>query len=180
MKKAYLSTLAAAVLFAGLAGCGGSSSDSGVLSVELTDAPAEFQAVYVTVAQVAVHRAGDANASWITIADVNGTFDLLQLQNGTTELLGVASIPVADYTQMRLILADESNDTALHPYGNYVVVDGNASELTVPSMELKESHNFTMAADGNVTMTIDFDANRSIHAAGSKWILNPVLHVTTH
>ncbi|MBD3801335.1 MAG: hypothetical protein IE886_07850 [Campylobacterales bacterium] len=38
MKRFYVSIAAAALLTAGVAGCGGSSSDSGVLNVGLTDA----------------------------------------------------------------------------------------------------------------------------------------------
>lgn len=188
MKNSYLTAAAAALLAMGIAGCGSGSSSgaTGTLDVALTDAPAAFDAVYVTVERVAVHRADDgndsneSNASWITVAEPHGTYDLLTLQNGTTEALGVATIPAADYTQMRLYLSSESNDTALYPYGNYVVIDGVPYELTVPSMVIKETHNFVMAADGNMTMTIDFDANASIHSASDKWILNPVLHVDTH
>ncbi|WP_345969106.1 DUF4382 domain-containing protein [Sulfurimonas sp. HSL1-6] len=183
MKSIYASIAAAALLMAGIAGCGGSSSDSGTLNVALIDAPADFQAVYVTIDKVMVHRADDtneSNATWLTVADVNGTYDLLKLRDGNVSMIGVTNIPAAKYTQMRLVLSAESNDSTVHPYGNYVVIDGNASELTVPSMVIKESHNFVMAADGNMTMTVDFDANRSIHSTGSnKWMLKPVLHVDT-
>jgi len=186
MKSKYTGFVAAALLAIGMAGCGGSSGASGVLGVSLTDAPAAFDAVYVTIDRVAVHRAddtndsNDSNASWITVAEPHGTYDLLTLQNGTAEELGVATIPAAKYTQMRLYLSAESNDTALYPYGNYVEINGTDYELTVPSMVIKENHNFVMAADGNVTMTIDFDANASVHPADGKWMLKPVLHVKTH
>jgi hypothetical protein len=183
MKRLYASGLAALLLSLGIAGCGGGSSDSGILGVKLTDAPADFEAVYVTVDHVDVHRAdesNESNSSWITVADVNGTYDLLTLQDGNLTQIGVATIPAAKYTQMRLYLAAESNDTALHPYGNYVVIDGNATELDVPSMFVRENHNFVMAPDGNMTMTIDFDADRSIHSTGNGgWTLKPVLHVDT-
>ncbi|MHC3994618.1 DUF4382 domain-containing protein [Thiomicrolovo sp. ZZH C-3] len=183
MKRFYASIAAAALLTAGIAGCGGSSSDSGVLNVGLTDAPAEFEAVYVTIDKVMVHRAdesNESNSSWLTVADVNGTYDLLKLRDGNVSMLGVANIPAATYTQMRLVLQYDSNDSTVHPYGNYVVIGGTPSELTIPSMEVKESHNFVMAPDGNMTMTVDFDANKSIHSTGSgKWMLKPVLHVDT-
>jgi hypothetical protein len=183
MKRMYASGLAALLLGLGIAGCGGGSSDTGILGVNLTDAPVDFDAVYVTIDHVDVHRAdenNESNSSWITVADVNGTYDLLKLRDGNLTQIGIATIPAAKYTQMRLYLAAESNDTALHAYGNYVVIDGNASELDVPSMVIKENHNFIMAADGNMTMTIDFDANRSVHSRGNGgWTLKPVLHVKT-
>ncbi len=183
MRRIYAQCVAVAVLALGIAGCGGSgSAGTGTLNVGLTDAPGDFDAVYVTIDRVAVHRAdesNESNASWITVADVNGTYDLLKLQNGTTEALGIKTIPAAKYTQMRLILSAESNDSTMYPYGNFVVINGMAYELTVPSMVIKENNNFVMANDGNMTMTIDFDANRSVHAADDKWMLKPVLHVKT-
>jgi hypothetical protein len=188
MKNRYIGIIAAAALVLGAAGCGSSSSStgSGTLDVTLTDAPATFDAVYVTIDRVTVHQgddfndSNDSNGSWITVAEPHGTYDLLTLQNGTTEDLGVTTIPAAKYTQMRLYLSSESNDSTLYPYGNYVVIAGIPYELKVPSMTIKENHNFVMASDGNMTMTIDFDANASVHAAGSQWILNPVLHVDTN
>ena len=189
MKHLYASGVAALLLGLAFAGCGGGSSDTGILDVKLTDAPVDFDAVFVTIDHVDVHRADQfsesnesntSEAGWITVADVNGTYDLLTLQDGNLTQIGIATIPAAKYTQMRLYLAAESNDTALHPYGNYVVIDGNATELTVPSMFVRENHNFIMAADGNMTMTIDFDANRSVHSTGNGgWTLKPVLHVET-
>jgi len=183
MKRMYANWIAAIVVTLGVAGCGGSgSAGSGTLNVGLTDAPGDFDAVYVTIDRIAVHRAdesNESNASWITVADVNGTFDLLKLQHGTTEDLGVSTIPAAKYTQMRLYLSDESNDSSMYPYGNFVVINGMAYELTVPSMVIKENNNFVMAGDGNMTMTIDFDANSSVHQADGKWVLKPVLHVKT-
>ena len=184
MKNMFGSVAAAVLLAIGVAGCGGGSSGaSGILGVSLTDAPAAYDAVYVTVERVTVHRADDSNesnASWITVAEPHGTYNLLTLQNGTTEDLGVATIPAAKYTQMRLYLSADSNDSTLYPYGNYVVIGGVPYELTVPSMVIKENHNFVMAPDGNMTMTIDFDANASVHDASGKWMLKPVLHIKTH
>jgi len=184
MKHLYTSGMAALLLAAGIAGCGGSSSDTGVLNVNLKDAPANLQAVYVTITRIDVHRAdenNESNSGWITVADLNGTYDLLKLRDGNVTQIGVATIPAMKYQQMRLILSKDSNDTLAHPYGNYVVVDGNISELDVPSMEIKESHNFVMARDGNMTMTIDFDANRSVLSTGNGgWKLKPVLHVGTN
>jgi len=180
-----------AMLLTGCESSNGGSAKSGILEVQLTDAPGDFESVFVTIDRVAVHRASDMNdsnesnesnstAGWFTVAEPRGTYDLLTLQNGETTQLGIGDLAAAKYTQMRLYLGDESNDSKLHPFANYVVVDGNASALTVPSMTIKENHNFTMDEGGVITMTVDFDAEQSIHSAGKKWILNPVLHVTTH
>ena len=187
MKSTYFGLVGGALLAIMAAGCGGSSSAAtGTLGVNLTDAPAEFDAVFVTVDRVAVHRADDTNDSnesqsgWITVAQPHGTYDLLTLRDGNLSELGITTIPATKYTQMRLYLSSESNDSVLYPYGNYVVIGGVPYEMTVPSMVIKENNNFVMAPDGNMTMTIDFDANASVHATGGgDWMLKPVLHVKT-
>lgn len=168
----------------------------GKLSIHLTDAPAEYEAVYVTISEVHVHRAdiNDSNESnetdgdaegWIVVATPNSTYDLLELQNGITTFMGEDLIPSGDYTQLRLILG-ATPDTALnilgnpHPEAQYIILDDDqAYALKVPSNTVKYNHNFTIIDGGDVDMVIDFDANKSIHSAGNKWLLKPVLKVST-
>lgn len=202
------------VMIAFIAGCGGSSSSTptsastttstdtssqsnsvssptagqGTLSISLTDAPAaEFLAVYVTIAEVHVHRAGsdDDEGEWIVAATPNATYNLLELQNGITTFLGEKNIPSGDYTQMRLILGNApvgtTPDGEPHPYTNYIILleDELPYALTVPSNTLKQNHNFTLIEGSEMNMLIDFDAKKSIHPAGKKWMLNPVITVKT-
>ena len=186
----------------GLAGCGGSSdtSDStiassdglGEIKVLLTDDPASYQAVYVTIDEIQVKKrdgnASESNASnkWVTVAEPYRTYDLLTLQNGVTAELGETNISVGTYSELRLVLgAEEDNGTNIlgdsHPYANYIVFIGDdVAELQVPSSRLMQKHDFEVNETGVVEMTIDFDANRSIHQAGNsgQWILTPVLGIT--
>jgi len=170
-----------------------STIGQGKLSIHLTDAPAEFEAVYVTIAEVHVHRADtdDNNdndsddGEWLVVATPNITYNLLELQNGITTFLGEELIPSGDYTQLRLVLGSIP-DTALnilgdpHPEANYIILDDDQPySLKVPSNTVKYNHNFTLLDGADVDMVIDFDADKSIHPAGEKWILNPVLKVTT-
>ena len=169
-----------------------STIGQGKLSVYLTDAPVSFEAVYVTIAEVHVHRAGtdeegdEDDGEWLVVATPNITYNLLELQGGITSFMGEELIPSGDYTQLRLVLGDKP-DTAepnilgdLHPEAHYIILDDDqAYVLKVPSDTVKYNHNFTLVDAGDVDMVIDFDANKSIHPAGDKWILNPVLKVTT-
>lgn len=168
------------------------------LSVHLTDAPAEFEAVYVTIAEVLVHRADTEDASntnndsndnddgeWLVVATPNITYNLLELQNGITTFMGEEFVPSGDYTQLRLVLGS-TPDAELnilgnpHQDANYIILDDDqAYTLKVPSNTVKYNHNFTLIDGGDVDMVIDFDAKKSIHSAGEKWLLNPVLKVTT-
>jgi len=170
-----------------------STTGQGNLSIYLTDAPAEFEAVYVTISEVHVHRAGIEDDSddgeWIIVATPNVTYNLLELQNGITTFMGEDLIPSGDYTQLRLILGSIPDTTVdadgeAHPFAHYVTFldesdNSNliAEALKVPSNTVKYNHNFTIMDGGDVDMTIDFDAEKSIHPAGDKWILNPVLKV---
>src|SRR5882724_1701584 len=92
--------LLAASIFALITGCtaapgtqGGSAPDAqdGVgsgatphLEVRLTDAPAAFQSVFVSISRIEI---GTASDGWITLSDQPQQFDLLTLQNDATALL---------------------------------------------------------------------------------------------
>ena len=190
----YLSMIMIGLLALTLISCGssggGESSDSGQLSVSLSDAPAsEYKAVYVTIAEIQVHKADEAEGTWQTVLTPNATYNLLDLVNGNTASLGVADLATGTYTQMRLILADQPDSTtnilgAAHPYANYLVTSTDeAIELKVPSgfqTGVKLVHNFDVVAGQTVGLVLDFDAGRSVVKAGSSgnWLLTPTIKVT--
>jgi hypothetical protein len=62
-----------------------------------------------------------------------------------------------------------------------IIVGGVEYELKVPSMEIKINVEFDVTEDGEITVTLDFDAENSIHVveAGQSgfFILNPVIRV---
>ena len=60
----------------------------------------------MTIAEIQVHRADEAEGTWQTILTPNATYNLLDLINGTTAFLGVADLATGTYTQMRLILGN--------------------------------------------------------------------------
>lgn len=189
----YLVLVLGALFALALASCGGSDSDSentGKLSLSLADAPAsEYQAVYVTVNEVQVHRFGDEEGPWETILTPGETFNLLELVNGHVAPLGVADLPTGTYTQMRLVLAEEDGDSSLnifdehHPYANYLIDSaGDYHELKVPSgytSGLKLVHTFEVEAGRTVGLILDFDAGRSVVKAGNSgnWHLKPTIKI---
>ncbi len=184
MKKMLLiPVLALLVIWAGsMTGCSDSSTEptaggTGSMRISMIDAPGDYDEVNVEVIRVEVHR-GDApdeekddDSGWYTI-DVDTTYvDLLTLTNGNSATLADSTLPSGYYTQIRLILGD----------GNNVVVDGVAYDLEVPSGSntgLKLNHPFTIDAGAIYAVTLDFDADKSIHMTGNgQYKMKPVIRV---
>ena len=200
-----LAVLFSLLLLPFIVGCGGgggssataTSATTGTLALKLTDAPGDFQAVYVTIKEVQVHmstsdeeesenhttgndnvaddqESSDSNG-WETVVTPNTTYDLLELQNGVEAVLGEENLTVGHYTQMRLILADtpdDSNNTfnESHPFANYVIVDGDYHKLIIPSSMqtgIKLIKGFDIEEDTTTTLILDFDAEKSIHVTGN-------------
>jgi hypothetical protein len=175
-----------------LAACGGGGTestplgDTGTLRVALTDAPScGYDAVFVSVREVRVHKsptAADGDTGWASITLPSPRrIDLLTLTNGALDELGQTPLEAGRYTQMRLLLAD---NTAATPLANAVRPSGQAEvALETPSAlqsGLKMNVNIDVSADQIADVVIDFDACRSVIRAGAsgRHLLKPVLSVT--
>ena len=151
---------------------GPSGTSSGELKITMVDNPADFDEVNVMVTKVEVHMAGDSSENWFVVNSVPHTYNLLDLRNGASVVLGDTFLTVGHYTQIRLILGDSNN----------VVVNGIPFPLVVPSgtqTGIKLNHEFDIQAGNLYELLLDFDANRSIHITGNgQYIMNPVIRVT--
>ena len=184
------------------AGPPGTGSDSaasmGTLRIALTDSPAcGYDNAWVTVEKVRVHRdssAGDGDGGWIDLPLPQPQplptplptaqplrVDLLTLTNGTLVPLGQTQLPAGVYTQIRLVLAE---NTASNPYANAIKpTGGSIVPLTTPSAQqsgLKINADITVPAGQEVDFAIDFDACKSFVKSGNsgKYAIKPVLTVT--
>src|SRR6185436_20643876 len=143
LKNHYMSLtwLVGFLLTVFIAGCGsdgGGSTQPGVVSVSLTDAPAcGFKAVNVTVSKVRVHQsesASDTAAGWTDITlNPPRKINLLDLNDPTQpnlalEHLGETPLPAGHYTQLRLLLVSNRNNPN-PPFANSVVLSGTTTEL---------------------------------------------------
>ncbi|MBA2547848.1 MAG: DUF4382 domain-containing protein, partial [Burkholderiaceae bacterium] len=181
-----------AVAASTLVACGGGDSDSGgaapaagTLRLALTDAPAcGYDQVNVTVEKVRVHKsttAADADGGWseVVLSPVKRV-NLLDLTNGVLEELGSTSLPVGTYTQLRLVLKDNSAAT---PLANSILpTGGTETALDTPSAQqsgLKIKADITVAANQVADFVLDFDACKSIVRAGQsgRYNLQPVLSI---
>ena len=170
---------------------------TGTLIINLTDAPGDYEEVYITFTEVSVHKAeaegtdgdddnstngsgdNETEAGWIIVSDEEQGFDLLALQDGNIDLLAQSELDTGKYTQIRLKITD-GNDENDEPK-TYVMVEGEKYVLSIPSgiqSGLKLIHNFTIDTDNETILFLDFDAEKSVHQTGAgDYKLNPTIKV---
>ena len=143
----------------------------GQLRLYLLDAPAAYDEVNICVARVEVHRdSDDTTSGWFVVNDVPATYNLLELRNGASAVLGDAALEPGKYTQIRLILQA----------GSHVKLGDQTYELTVPSgfqTGIKLNHQFTIHSDKLYELLLDFDAERSVRYQGNRYRMSPVIRV---
>jgi len=169
MKKLILFCLAAAALFS----C---SNDDKMarLEVRLTDAPGDYDAVNIDIIGMELQTEGSGdNDGWRTIPVNGGIYNILELAGGLDTLLTTAETPAGSISQIRLILGEN----------NSIVVDGKEKPLSTPSAQqsgLKLNVHTTLKEGVSYTLTLDFDAARSIVQKGNgAYSLKPVIRVVT-
>ncbi len=178
MLRTKILSLPFALFFAAsvlLVGCGtGSNSGSGSMTVEMTDAPIDSaDAVNVFIERVEVNKEGSAEG-WVTLNEPQQEYDLLELTNGATTVIGSSELEAGTYQQIRLILSQD---------GHSVEVDGKVHDMMVPSgpqTGVKLNINAEIQEDIEYVLLLDFDASRSVVEAGQnnpevKYLLKPVI-----
>lgn len=153
---------------------------TGQLQVTMTDAPADYDAVYVDIQRVLVHKNANVepdtseeessrDAGWVTLSDEPMRIDLLTLRNGNEITLGETELETGTYSQLRLILGSD----------NEVVVDGQSHSLQTPSAQqtgIKLNINADIEDGETYSLLVDFDAGRSVVETGNgNYLLKPVL-----
>jgi Domain of unknown function (DUF4382)/Carboxypeptidase regulatory-like domain len=158
-------------LIAVLASCTTPSSGSKV-SLLLTDAPAD-EASALQVNFGTIELLGDSSP--VTISTNGGSFDVLQLQNGQTALMGEATIPDGSYSQLRVVVKDAT-----------ITVNGVAETIMVPSgaqTGLKINIKPPLQASNGKTsvITLDFNARRVVERgnSGNGYLLTPTAITAT-
>ena len=151
-----------------------SNSQPSKINIYLTDAPADYQAVWIDIQQVMVQSDADSqgDSGWISVPLLKpGKYNLLDLRNGKDTLLGGVSLPAGKVSQIRLILGEDNQ---------VVLEDGSTVDLKTPSAQesgLKLNVDADLKAGIPYELVMDFDAGRSIVKAGNsgQYILKPVI-----
>jgi hypothetical protein len=162
---ALLALACAATIGTGLTCIPRAASPTGTLKVLITDKAYPFEFIseaIVTITRVQVRQGAtdgsttEDDSSFVTIfEDSQGKeFNLVALQNGETDLLADAQVPVGTYTQMRLVITG----------GQVKLTNDEVFNLTVPSgatSGLKLNATFEVA-EGQITqLLMDFDLSRA-------------------
>lgn len=176
---------------AALTACGGGGggtaqvAETGTLRLALTDAPScGYDSVNITVEKVRVHQsssAGDSDSGWSEVVlNPSRRINLLNLTNGVLDELGQTPLPTGKYTQLRMILAE---NTTANPLANSIKPTGSAEvALKTPSGQqsgVKTNISVDIAANKLADFVLDFDACKSIVSAGNsgQYLLKPVVTV---
>jgi Domain of unknown function (DUF4382) len=145
---------------------------NGRIKMYLVDSPSTLDSVIICVTRVEVHKAGsDSTSGWFVINDSTRYFDLLQLTNGASAVLGDTSLAPGQYTQIRLIIGE----------GSYVIDQGVKHDLEIPSGSqtgIKLTHQFTIEPGKLYELLLDFNVDKSIIITGNgKYKLKPTIRV---
>lgn len=163
-----------ASVFAFAFACDSDDEKNARVQVWLTDAPGDFEAVYIDIQGVEIHTSeGNDEKGWQALDVQEGVYDLLQLTNGLDTLLGEIEIPAGKVSQIRLILGTE----------NSIKIGGEMLDLATPSAEqsgLKLQIHESFAAGITYKILLDFDVARSIVLTGNETFkLKPVIRTIT-
>jgi len=141
-------------------------NDKAHLTVRMTDAPANYDAVMVDVKSVEII----GNEGTAVLLNTNaGIYNLLDFSNGLDTMIASGDLEAGSVSQIRLILGAN----------NSVVIDGVVYPLSTPSAEqsgLKLQVNQTFEAGVEYIILLDFDASQSVISTGNgAYKLKPVI-----
>jgi hypothetical protein len=156
----------------GLAGCNASEigpagpppGEVGRSAFLLTDAPFPFDRITrvdIHIDEIAVSATADTGQGaqgWISVARPNRAFNLLDLQNGVTALLGEADVPPDQYRAVRMTVDPGKSSMTDRDGGKPSILWGPKGEIPSLYSLVEEA----MAIDENgEDIVIDFDVGRS-------------------
>lgn len=170
-----------------LAGCGGSGSSdmanaTGFLSLSVSDGPVdEAEKVCIEFNEIEIKGEGPSETIELNDPDADGyvptRVNLLDFQGANAApILTSHQLPAGDYQWIRLGIdaerdgmggTGETGEEGCNGEGSYIVIDGKAHNLYVPSSAnngLKLVGGITVPANQSVNLTAEFDLRKSITA----------------
>ncbi len=139
-----------------------------VLSIRLTDAPVDLQAVNVDIVGMYIV----ADDTRYQLSTVQGIYNLLDFQDGIDTLISVDTFEISFLKDIIFELGDNNS-----------IIDSEGVEhpLELPSANrdfLTIKFNQRLDTIQLLDLQLDFDACRSVHETGSgRWVMRPVIKV---
>ena|SRR5688572_1711950 len=145
-----------------------SPSGNGNLRLMLTDAPAGVDQVNIYFTTVDAKPVGRSTER-LTLELATNPVDLLTLDDKVVGFAGGVVSP-GDYEFIHINIDQDRS---------YLVENGVRKTLRVPSQEIKIVGGFAIEDDHTTTLTLDFDADKSLNKLGNgDWMLQPVVIIT--
>jgi hypothetical protein len=158
--------ISSVVLITLLASSCNKEENSAHLSIHMTDAPANYNAVMIDIQGVEVIANDGAP---VMLNTLNGIYNLLDYSNGLNTIIATGDLQEGTVSQIRLILGTNNTVTA-----NNIVYP-----LSTPSAMqsgLKLQIHQTLVAGVSYSILLDFDASQSIVLQGNgDYQLKPVI-----
>ncbi len=156
----------------------------GKTAVFLTDAPFPFDLIArvdIHISEIGLSPQADTSQGppgWITVARPDRSFNLLDLQNGATALLGEADVPPGQYRAVRVTF-DPARSSMTDKDGGHPAIDWQSKGET-PTLFGFVEEAMAIDEDGE-DIVIDFDVGRSFLAAppADGFIFIPFLRAIT-
>ena len=171
--------LRASLVALAAAACSDISGGGGRTQVLLTDSPFPYdsiEAVNVYVARIEVSTTSDTSGSdpqvWTTVATPERVFNMLDLQNGSSALLGESDLAAAQYAAVRMVINTSRSSIVRHDGSQAAVQWPVAGELMLYAL-VEQPLMITAGAGGRIV--IDFDVGRSFLANGASFTFIPYI-----
>ena len=151
-------------------------SQSSKFSIYLTDSQSNYEAVWINIQQVFIYVANDAlkQSGWIEVPMTRqGSYNLLNFQDGKDTLIARADIPPGIISQIRLILGN--NNSLILNNGAVVPLQAGYSLSNGIQLNIQD----ILQAGVPFSLDMDFNTTGSItgpNAAG-QYILQPAIFV---
>lgn len=145
---------------------------TGFLQILLKDNPVEnAQNIFVTIGKIEVHKASPEN--FIAVSEDEQTLDLLELKTKLENIVNTL-LEAGHYNQIRISVI--SGKITLSENG-----ESTEYNMQIPSNKVKIPVQFEIEQNGITQITLDFDAEKSIHVTkagkNENFILRPVILV---
>jgi len=144
------------------------------VQIAIHDAPFALQgktveSLFITIKKIDFVR---NDGKIFLLSDKEQTMDILKIQANAPVILSTVSIEPGIYSQLRLVVKDDS----------IITVDGESFPIKIPSgmqTGVKLEGDFDISRGQFFKIVLDFDAQKSvIWNEGQGYILKPVIHIT--